>query len=757
MNIFNTHKQAKCFFILCLFTVAASLSAQVKKVEIQSGDSLIIDLGGYTTGDIQWQRYSDITLLWDNRAKDPVLRVKETSPRYWRARITEPDCEPYYSDTLQVNLSQLWTKDDSRLEGGHGYVYPYVSSGAGLSMQEKGTLTNWTNKDRKARWYLYQTAGSYRFGFILSLTNGATRDFKITCTPAYEGLKLDTLVSEFSYTGRGTSNRDTIFVLPVDIPVTGYFCYELESKTVNGSISIPSLALKGYKTPDPSVPNATAPHATTYLSSPSVHLHYTSSSAQAPNSSIYDWIYQEVLVPAEGFSPIATYWESIGFNGGYLGLQNNTDTWRRILFSVWDQIDADAYNKAGRPIPPDSVVTFVDKADYTTANGFGGEGTGGQSYVQHAQTWKEGVPVKFLFNVRKEESDCAICPSGKKPTVILSAWYCAYDPDAPGLDDIPAELKGWRYIASWRRPFVSVYQNGTGSFIENYSAANGHLPRKGYYYNTYNRNASTGAWYHFNQSTGSNTDGSTGQRIDFEYGVSTDPGHTDKFYMLSGGYGNRKIASGTFKVPYVPVSDFPYLDTLNLQPFIDRVDQALEKEKAEQDFLKSKKDKTGWEIAYYSSQEANDPDGKQHLASMIIDGDDATFWHSQWTGAGSSLPHILIIDMKTVQNIDALLIRQNGGTNYHIKGLQIGVSDAFSGAVTGSNALATNDANWTPIWSGDLPDATTNTVRLESTQSGQYIRLKIISGWAYDPHIRINEVDVFGNEPGNSVVTASPF
>jgi hypothetical protein len=727
-------------FILLLF-FSANLSAQKKELNLRSGDSLILNLGGYTAGEIAWQRYSDISLNWRLLSAEPVLRTKPAQPYLLRAQVTESDCPPYYSDTLQVNLMQLWTKADARLEGGHGYIWPFVSGNSGLSMSERGRLTNWTNKDRKARWYLYQEAGRYDLSFIMTLTSGQTRDFKITCTPAYEGLDLEPLTRQFSYTGRGTSYPDTVFAVAVEIPKTGYFCYELESETTNGTIVISSLALTGYKTPV-SGTIVQAPHATDYLSSPSVHLHYTSSIA--PNTPDYDWVYQEVLVPPkeEGFSHTATYWESIGFNGGYLGLQNNTDEWRRILFSVWDQIDVDQYKQTGRPIPPDSLVTLVDKDENINANGFGGEGTGGQSYRQHAQTWKEGVAVKFLFNVRKDQADCAICPTGKKPTVILSAWYCAYEPDAPGLDDIPAELKGWQYIASWRRPFVDTYQSGTGSFIENYSAANGHLPRKGYYYNTYNRRVGTSNWYHFNQSWGSNTDGQPGQRIDFEHGVSKDPGHTDKFYMLSGGYGSNKKTSGTFSVPYQSIDNFPYLKNLSLQPFIDRVDQALVQEKAEQDFLKTKKDKTGWTIAYYSSQEPND-NGVPRLANMIIDDNTTTFWHSNWAGGGSSFPHILIIDMQSVQNIGALLITQNGGSNYHIKGLQVGISDTFEGNETGTNSQATNDSNWTSVWSGDLPDAAGNTIRLQSVQTGRYIRLKITSDWAYPPHVRITEVEVF--------------
>jgi hypothetical protein len=730
-----------------LFTVFTYLPAQVKELGIRSGDSLILNLGGYTTGAVQWQRFSNVTLNWAgiSNQNTPVLRMKPTTPVYVRARVTEPDCDPYYSDTLAVNIAQLWTKSNARLEGGHGYIWPFVSSGAGLNMKEKGDLSNWTNKNRKARWYLYQQAGKYDFSLIMTLTAGKTRDFKITCTPAYEGLELDTVVSEFSYTGRGTSNRDTVFALAVTIPKTGYFLYELESKTVDGSITISSLALTGYRTPDPASSSiTTAPHATDYLSSPSVHLHYSSDRGASTNQ--YDWVYQEVLVPSEAFSHTATYWESIGFNGGYLGLQYNNDTERRILFSVWDQIDVDKYKREGMPIPVDSLVSMVDKAGYIQANEFGNEGTGGQSYFKHPQTWKEGIPVRFLFNVRKDEADCASCSSGKKPTVILSAWWCAYDSTAPGLESVPDSIKGWKYIASWRRPFVNSYQGGTGSFIENFGHANGHLPRMGYYYNTYNRSNQDGKWYHFNRASGSHTDGSIGQRIDYEHGVSTDEGHTDKFYMLSGGYGNTKATAGTFKVPYVDIQNFPALDTLDLKPFIARVDSAIAKEKAASDFLKTKKDKTGWEMAYYSSQEMNDTGGQPRRASMIIDNDKTTYWHSKWTDGGSALPHILIIDMKSVQTVSALLFTESGGVNYFIKGLQISVGNTFEGNATGTNALATTDSNWTTVWTGNLPNAADNTVRLDEAVTARYIRLKITSGWAYDPHIRINEVDVFGNE-----------
>jgi hypothetical protein len=718
--------------------------AQIKELNLQGGDSLILHISGYTQGAIQWQRTTDLTKSWANiktESPDPsVLRYRPSSPNYFRTRVTEEGCDPYYTDTLQVNFIQQWSGKDAKLNGGRGYIVPFVSTDKGLSMSESGNLTEWTNPQRKAVWYLYQPAGKYDFGFGWNLTLRQTRDFKITCTPAYDGLDFEPVTAEFSYEGKG--KRDTTFVLSVEMPKTGYYRYEMESKTVNGSITIYDLVLKGLSVPGSSTTTA-APHTTDYLSSPSVHLHYSSPNSNE-NGNYYDWVYQEVLVP-EGFSPTATYWESIGFSGGYLGLQNNSDTERRILFSVWDQIDADAYNREGKPLPADSLVSLVDKGDAIQANGFGNEGTGGQSYFRHEKTWKEGIPVKFLFNVRKDSADCKTCPSGRKPTVVLSAFFQAYEPGVD-VENLPDSLKGWRYVASWRRPFVSSYQAGTGSFIENFGWSNGHLPRKGYYYNTYNRNATTGQWLHFNQNYGTHTDGAVGQRIDYEYGVSTDPGHEDKFYMLSGGYGNTKVPTpNSFSTPRVPIEEFPYLRDLDMTPFIQRVDEAIAREKAKEDFLKSAKDKTDWTIAYYSSQEPNDG-GVARPASNIIDSDATTYWHSKWMDGGSSLPHILIIDMQKTENIEALGFTLNGGLQYQIKGLQIGVSDTFSGAATGTNAAATDDANWTNIWSGDAPASNEYNIFLDAPASGRYLRLKIINGHDYDPHTRINEVDVFGDD-----------
>lgn len=54
--------------------------------------------------------------------------------------------------------------------------------------------------------------------------------------------------------------------------------------------------------------------------------------------------------------------------------------------------------------------------------------------------------------------------------------------------------------------------------------------------------------------------------------------------------------------------------------------------------------KSTWAIADFSSEEPGEgaPNG---LASAILDGDPATFWHSKWDGTPAEIPHYITIDM----------------------------------------------------------------------------------------------------------------
>jgi hypothetical protein len=691
---------------------SASLYAH-REVAVQPNDSLTINLKGYKEGSAVWQRSADKkSWLCDSAADNPnVLRLKATAPLYFRLAVAEDDgCGPYYSDTLQVNFA-AWLPDplstdkkNTSLNAGRGYVEPQPASG--LSMSERGGLSGWTDSLKKAVWYLYQKPGRYTLNFVLTLDSERTRSFKITCSTNDEKLGFSPVSSEFSYTGKGRT--DTLSAVTVDVAKTGYYKYELESKNAAGAILIHSLLFKGIATPEqPDIPEP--PHTTDYLSSPSVHLGYHPTTPG--NAGVrYDWFYQELMAPS-GFTPVATYYMAIGFDGGYFGMQANSLTERRILFSVWDQIDLDYYKKIGRTPPKDSLVSLVDCAPYAQANSFGGEGTGGQSYVgrYRPDTWIEDTPVKFLLNVRRQTVQRED-KNGTKPAVLISAWYKAY------------EDEGWRYIATWCRPFVNTYFDAFHSFLENYGWTNGHLARKAYYYHSFGRRVNDGQWVHFNRGTFGNTDGKEGQRVDIARGAA--PEDPAKFYMLSGGYlPNAAVSEDTVPLIANPETVVP----ADLTPFMQRVDDALVNDSIRKNLVV--KEKTSWSVRSFSSEETSGEGTTNGRAALIVDGDAATYWHSRWTGTPATFPHWFVVDMAREEEAKGFRFTLSGGSGRYMKNIRIEKSG--------------DGSTWETIFEGDAPNQESYILPLDNPATFRYFKLTISSGFEDGVHTRINEIDVY--------------
>ena len=131
-----------------------------------------------------------------------------------------------------------------------------------------------------------------------------------------------------------------------------------------------------------------------------------------------------------------------GFGEGYLGIQVNSPTERRVLFSVWD---ADS-----------GKTTLAKKGEDVVAQGFGGEGTGGQSYLVF--NWQAGTTYKFLTQGK---------PDGAGNTIYTS-WFFA------------PEAGNWKLIASWKRPNTSTYLTRFHGFLENFNPDEGYQKRKAY-------------------------------------------------------------------------------------------------------------------------------------------------------------------------------------------------------------------------------------------------------------------------------------
>lgn len=138
-------------------------------------------------------------------------------------------------------------------------------------------------------------------------------------------------------------------------------------------------AAAGYAAQDASLPPDANPSV---RAARSVHLAY-----QAPEAVLF---YNEVTVEQ---SQKGTYFSVCGFNHGYFGIQERAGD-KVVIFSVWDptsQDDPDA-------VKEDQRVRLLYRDPDVKTGRFGGEGTGGQSFLTY--DWQPGETYRFLVKAK---------------------------------------------------------------------------------------------------------------------------------------------------------------------------------------------------------------------------------------------------------------------------------------------------------------------------------------------------------------------
>lgn len=178
------------------------------------------------------------------------------------------------------------------------------------------------------------------------------------------------------------------------------------------------------------------------LNAASVHIGWPLKRGEQVN-----WFYNEVKALED---PIHTFYMACGFRRGYFGMQVNSPTERRIIFSVWDSGE-EAVDR--EKVSDDDKVILLGKGEGVTAHGFGNEGTGGHSHLK--TMWKTGDRQRFLLKgtVRGDKTR-------------YTGWWFSN------------EEKSWRLIASFLAPKTKgIALNGLHSFSENFWGTTGHLLR----------------------------------------------------------------------------------------------------------------------------------------------------------------------------------------------------------------------------------------------------------------------------------------
>jgi hypothetical protein len=201
--------------------------------------------------------------------------------------------------------------------------------------------------------------------------------------------------------------------------------------------------------------------------------------------------------------PIWTYYMACGWHRGYFGMQVNSPTERRIIFSVWDS-GGEAVDRG--KVADENRVQLVAKGAGVVANDFGNEGTGGHSHLVYA--WKTGEKQRFLVTA--------------KPTDVAHTIYAGYyfHPDK----------KQWVLISSWKAPKEGGYLHRLYSFSENFGGANGHLVRKALYGNQWIRTPD-GQWLELTTAMFSHDPTGKADRLDRFMGVED-----GEFFLSHGGF-----------------------------------------------------------------------------------------------------------------------------------------------------------------------------------------------------------------------------
>jgi len=294
-----------------------------------------------------------------------------------------------------------------------------------------GGIKKWDSEKAVIRTY-FKTSKTGDISIGLKAKTAQASTIKITMGNTSKQVSLDN--TSFKTIDAGTFNIDT----------AGYQYIDIEGIEKNGATfaDISEVLIGGNAVSD----------SITYVPDdfyfgrrgPSVHLKY-----ETPTDKDILYLYNEITVP-KNEDVIGSYYMATGFGEGYFGMQVNSETERRVLFSVWSEFDTQDPNQ----IPKEYQVNLLGKGDAVHAGKFGNEGSGAQSYL--VKNWKADTTYKFLLKV--------------SPSVNASTDYTAYFFDP--------ELNDWELIASFRRPKTTTYATNMHSFLENFSPSMGYITRQ---------------------------------------------------------------------------------------------------------------------------------------------------------------------------------------------------------------------------------------------------------------------------------------
>jgi hypothetical protein len=386
-----------------------------------------------------------------------------------------------------------------RVPAATAYTLP-DADGARIS---RGGVTRWTNPALTVNWYgQFKQTGEITAKLVLRLPPDAESKLKLTVAGRSRAVAVK---------GAGEDTPVTAEFGAFDLLSAGYQRFALESLNARGQPfgDLDALVLDG-----PALAEAHF-NLKERRNAASVHLNYP----VAPGTDLAAF-YCEVTAVED---PTATFYMACGWHRGYFGMQVNSPTERRIIFSVWDSGgEAADRNKVSN----ENRVKLLGKGEGVYCGDFGNEGTGGHSHLKYP--WKTGEKQRFIVTAQ---------PTNETFTIFSGYWF-------------HPETNAWMLISSWQAPKEGGWLKRPHSFSENFWGSNGHLPRKARYGNQWIRTPA-GEWVELTVASFSHDPTGRSDRRDRFMGLEN-----GQFFLSHGGFvdgfttfGEKFTRPGTGQAP----------------------------------------------------------------------------------------------------------------------------------------------------------------------------------------------------------------
>jgi hypothetical protein len=381
--------------------------------------------------------------------------------------------------TCIVSIVTTATATELRVPAFTAYLDPDVR---GARVSPRSGITGWHDPELRVLWFgEIKTPGKLDCSVTLRLPTDATSTLRLTAA----GQSHQALV-----TGAGPDLVTADFG-SFDIAERGYLCLRLESLNPQGHLAgnLDALVLSEAAAQDAHFNLQPRRNAA------SVHLFYP-----VGKDIKVEAFYCEMTGLED---PIWTYYMACGWHRGYFGMQVNSPTERRIIFSVWDS-GSEAIDR--NRVIEENRVQLIAKGEDAYAGDFGNEGTGGHSHLKYM--WKTSQKQRFIVTARPTDAT----------HTVYSGYY--FHPDK----------KQWILISSWKAPKEGGYLRRLYSFSENFGGSNGHLLRKALYGNQWIRTAD-GQWIELVTASFSHDPTGKTDRLDRFTGLES-----GQFFLSHGGF-----------------------------------------------------------------------------------------------------------------------------------------------------------------------------------------------------------------------------